>query len=58
MSSDIAMHFLQFVNQNTTIAGIADNLDKVIAGYGITLHTESELKAVDADARSRSPRIR
>ena len=33
------------------IPAIADNLDKVIAGYGITLHTESEVRTVDADSR-------
>jgi sulfide:quinone oxidoreductase len=33
------------------IPAIADNLDKVIAGYGIHLHTSSEITAVDADAR-------
>ena len=30
------------------IPAIADNLDKVIADYGIRLHTNSEVKAVDA----------
>ena len=33
------------------IAAIADNLDKVIAGYGIQLHTLSEVTAVDAESR-------
>lgn len=33
------------------IPAIADNLDKVIAGYGIHLHTSSEVTAIDADAR-------
>ena len=33
------------------IPAIADNLDKVIAGYGITLHTESEVRTVDAGSR-------
>ena len=33
------------------IPAIADNLDKVIAGYGIHLHTSSEITAIDADAR-------
>ena len=33
------------------IPAIADNLDKVIAGYGIHLHTLSEITAVDADSR-------
>lgn len=32
------------------IPAIADNLDKVIAGYGIHLHTASEVTAIDADA--------
>lgn len=33
------------------IPAIADNLDKVIAGYGIHLHTLSEITAIDADSR-------
>lgn len=33
------------------IPAIADNLDKVIAGYGIHLHTSSEITAIDVDAR-------
>lgn len=33
------------------IPAIADNLDKVIAGYGIHLHTNSEVTSVDANAR-------
>ena len=33
------------------IPAIADNLEKVIAGYGITLHTESEVRTVDAGSR-------
>ena len=33
------------------IPAIADSLDKVIAGYGITLHTESEVRTVDAGSR-------
>lgn len=33
------------------IPPIADSLEKVIADYGITLHTESELTSVDAAAR-------
>lgn len=33
------------------IPSIADSLERVIADYGITLHTESELKTVDAGAR-------
>lgn len=32
------------------IGSIADNLDKVIADYGIQLHTQSEVRAVDAAA--------
>jgi sulfide:quinone oxidoreductase len=32
------------------IPAIADNLDKVIADYGITLHTNSEVTTVDAPA--------
>ena len=48
---DIDVHLVVPGPRIFGIPGIADNLDKVIAGYGITLHTESELKAVDADAR-------
>ena len=33
------------------IPAIADNLDKVIAGYGIHLHTLSEITAIDPDSR-------
>lgn len=33
------------------IPAIADNLDKVIADYGITLHTGSEVRSVDSAAR-------
>jgi sulfide:quinone oxidoreductase len=33
------------------IAAIADNLDKVIADYGIQLHTMSEITAVDGDSK-------
>ena len=48
---DIDVHLVVPGPRIFGIPGIADNLDKVIAGYGITLHTESELKGVDADAR-------
>ena len=51
---DIDVHLVVPGPRIFGIPGIADNLDKVIAGYGITLHTESELKAVDADARKAS----
>lgn len=33
------------------IPAIADNLDRVIAGYGIHLHTLSEITAIDTDSR-------
>lgn len=33
------------------IPAIADNLDKVIADYGITLHTGSEVRSIDSAAR-------
>ena len=48
---DIDVHLVVPGPRIFGIPGIADNLDKVIAGYGITLHTESEMKMVDADAR-------
>lgn len=49
--SDIDVHLVVPGPRIFGIPGIADNLDKVIADYGITLHTESEMTAVDADAR-------
>ena len=33
------------------IPAIADSLEKVIADYGITLHTESEVRTVDSNSR-------
>lgn len=33
------------------IPAIADNLEKVIAGYGIQLHTSSEITGIDAESR-------
>lgn len=48
---DIDVHLVVPGPRIFGIPGIADSLDKVIADYGITLHTESELTAVDADAR-------
>lgn len=51
MLKDIDVHLVVPGPQIFSIPGIADSLDKVIAGYGITLHTESELTAVDADGR-------
>ncbi len=49
--NDIDVHLVVPGPRIFGIPGIADSLDKVIAGYGITLHTESEMTAVDADAR-------
>ena len=48
---DIDVHLVVPGPRIFGIPSIADNLDKVIADYGITLHTESELRGVDAGAR-------
>lgn len=48
---DIDIHLVVPTPRIFGIPEIADNLDKVIADYGITLHTQSELVAIDADSR-------
>ena len=48
---DIDIHLVVPTPRIFGIPAIADNLDKVIAGYGIQLHTMSEITAVDADSR-------
>ena len=48
---DIDVHLVVPGPRIFGIPSIADNLDKVIADYGITLHTESELRTVDAAGR-------
>lgn len=48
---DIDIHLVVPTPRIFGIPAIADNLDKVIAGYGIQLHTLSEITAVDADSR-------
>lgn len=48
---DIDVHLVVPTPRIFGIPAIADNLDKVIAGYGITLHTESEVTEVDAGSR-------
>ncbi|WP_099021749.1 NAD(P)/FAD-dependent oxidoreductase [Mycolicibacterium palauense] len=48
--NDIDIHLVVPTPRIFGIPEIADNLDKVIAGYGIQLHTESEVTAVDAGA--------
>jgi ferredoxin len=48
---DIDVHLVVPTPRIFGIPEIADNLDKVIADYGITLHTQSELVAVDGDSR-------
>jgi sulfide:quinone oxidoreductase len=45
---DIDVHLVMPGARPFGIPAIADSLDKVIADYGITLHTNSELTAVDA----------
>ncbi len=47
---DIDVHLVVPTPRIFGIPAIADNLDKVIADYGITLHTNSEVTSVDAEA--------
>ncbi len=47
---DIDIHLVVPTPRIFGIPAIADNLDKVIADYGITLHTNSEVTSVDAQA--------
>ena len=49
--NDIDVHLVVPTPRPFGIPAIADNLDKVIANYGITVHTMSEVTAVDAAAR-------
>jgi len=48
---DIDIHLVMPGPRPFGIPAIADSLDKVIAGYGIHLHSSSEMKSIDADAR-------
>jgi sulfide:quinone oxidoreductase len=48
---DMDIHLIVPTPRIFGIPEVADNLDKVIADYGITLHTQSELTAVDGDSR-------
>lgn len=48
---DIDVHLVVPTPRIFGIPAIADNLDKVIADYGITLHTGSEVRSIDAAAR-------
>ena len=45
---DIDVHLVMPGARPFGIPAIADSLDKVIADYGITLHTEAEMTSVDA----------
>jgi sulfide:quinone oxidoreductase len=47
---DIDVHLVVPTPRIFGIPAIADSLDKVIADYGITLHTNSEVTSVDAEA--------
>jgi sulfide:quinone oxidoreductase len=47
---DIDVHLVIPTPRIFGIPAIANNLDKVIANYGITLHTNSEVTSVDAEA--------
>ncbi len=48
---DLEVHLVVPTPRIFGIPAIADNLDKVVADYGITLHTESEVVGVDPDGR-------
>lgn len=48
---DIDVHLVVPTPRIFGIPAIAENLEKVIAGYGIQLHTASEITAIDADSR-------
>jgi sulfide:quinone oxidoreductase len=48
---DIDIHLVVPTPRIFGIPQVADNLDAIIADYGITLHTQSELVAVDGDSR-------
>lgn len=48
---DIDVHLVLPTPRAFGIPAIADSLDKVIAGYGITLHTNAEVTAVDSAAQ-------
>ncbi|MFP5489297.1 MAG: FAD-dependent oxidoreductase [Acidimicrobiia bacterium] len=48
---DMDIHLVVPTPRIFGIPEIADNLDRVIADYGITLHTRSELVAIDGDSR-------
>lgn len=48
---DIDVHLVVPTPRIFGIPAIADNLDKVIADYGITLHTGSEVRSIDSAAR-------
>ncbi len=48
---DIDVHLVVPTPRIFGIGAIAENLEKVIADYGITLHTNSELKSVDAEGK-------
>ena len=49
--SDIDIHLIMPGARPFGIPAIADSLDKVIADYGITVHANSEVTAVDAASR-------
>ena len=48
---DIDIHLVVPTPRIFGIAEIADNLDKIIADYGINLHTQSEVTAIDGAGR-------
>lgn len=48
---DVDIHLVVPTPRIFGIPEIAEQLERVIAGYGITLHTSSELRSVDGDGR-------
>jgi sulfide:quinone oxidoreductase len=49
--ADIDVHLVVPTPRIFGIPAIAENLERVIADYGITLHTNSEVTSVDAESR-------
>ncbi len=49
--SDMDIHLVVPTPRIFGIPEIADNLDTIIADYGINLHVESEVQSIDADGR-------
>ena len=52
--NDIDVHLVVPTPRLFGIPAIADSLDAIVADYGITVHTNSEVTSVDAASRTRS----